>query len=179
MSLIEKIMEKHEKKVQDARANMDRAERELSEASGNYDLAKRVVRNVKIMGKMSDSKVRKINLPRILVSTHYDLVFIKYAQEKAGPKYIVDVDISQRFDALRHWLVEKHDSVYDVEFRGTFGSMSARNLKEGHNESEFNNKVWSKLDEWAKLYSGREMAEDLYTSIMRDDFEILYSQLCK
>lgn len=173
MTLSKKLTLKHEKKVQQSKENLKRAKRELSKAVSDYNLVSRIVGNTNKLKEMSDLEVRKHNLPGIIASDCNKILLEDYAFKGD----IIDYDISERFYELRGWLVKKHDRVYDVIFGGEMGAMTGKSLKKGHSPEEFDDGVWDVLKGWIRQYRNRMMKEELYKSIMHEDFNLLYSGL--
>jgi len=176
MELKEKIIKKYKRNVKEAEAKLERAKNELNKSIENNTLVARVVGNIERLRTMNDFRVREYNLPRITVSDHYDLIFIRDINE-SGSKCIADCEITRRFDYIRNLLVSKHDGIYNIQYGGEIGSVNSRSLKEDHSAEEFDDQVWKVLEKWIWQYRNRKMGENLYNAVMNDDFDILYNRL--
>lgn len=175
MKLSEKIIKKNKRNIEEAEARLKKSKKELDRACERSKLASHVIGNIDRLKSMSDSDIRKRYLPRILASDCNKTLL----EHCVGPGVVIHYDVSERFDAFRDWLVEKHDSIYYVENLGYMGIMSARYLKEGCIKSEFDDGVWETLKDWIQLYNSRQMNEELYRAVMEDDFESLYDRSTK
>jgi hypothetical protein len=125
---------------------------------------------------MTDAEIRLANLKHIIVEDA-SRSFMQMRQ-KTYSECKVDFVMSEKLYQFHMWLVNKHDSIYNVKF-GNLGlgrGMVGRTVKEGHTADEFNDNVWRVIDDWARLYSRRRMNEELYVAINNDSPEELYSR---
>lgn len=171
MELKEKLEAKHKLKVSECETNVQNAQNELEKAKSSKQVVARVIHNIGKLRQMDDVEVRKSNLPYV-VAGHYDRIDL---DSHARPDNIVDYSISERLDDFNSWLVNKHDWIYNVKFAG--GMAVGRNLREGWDSELFDDGAWDALKKWIQLYCERNMKEDLYNSIMNDNFDALYSKL--
>lgn len=173
MELKEKLMKKHKGKVKKAKLNFDGAKTELNRTVDNYNLTARVVGNVERLREMNDYEVRESNLLRILASDRSKILL----EFSAHPEVVIHYDISEKFYGLIGWLVKEQRNIYNLEFGRMGGLMTGRSLKEGHNKDEFDDSVWDKVRGWISQYNKRRMKEELYNSIMNDNFDSLHERL--
>ena len=174
ISLQKNILERVELSVKDAEKKLELAKTELDLFRKKEYMANRIMVNISNLKKMDDLETRVCSSKRSLAFSSPKII-LNFDYTRRGE--IVDYEVSERFYLLKNSLVEKHDSIYEVQNLGMMGAMSGRYLKVGHSSLEFNDCVWTILDSWISMFNNRNMKEDLYNSIMNDSFELLYYKL--
>jgi len=173
-------LNKLREKISLAKQSLKSGEQELETANNRYSLASRVIENMASLRKMSDAEVRLRNLPFIRVEDAPESLIKMHAVGCSDE--VVDFAMSSRLYALHKWLVNKHDSIYNIKWGNLGGigiGMVGRSIKKGHSAHEFYDGVWDVMKHWVQLYTHRKMNEELYVALMNEQPEALYTKIAK